>query len=190
LPVETMALARALVGWHLVRRSADGVTSGRIVETEAYLVGDPASHAFRGVRPRTLPMFGPPFHAYIYRIYGRYQCFNVTSESHGIGAGVLVRALEPLQGIELMRERRGVEPLRELCSGPGRLSQALAIGMELNGRDLMSDPELALEPPERPVGTVGRSRRIGISHVQAARRLLRFYERGSVYVSGPRWLSP
>lgn len=188
LPADTHALARALIGWQLIRNSDAGVASGRIVETEAYLIGDPASHAYRGMRPRNSVMFGPPFHAYVYRIYGRYCCVNVTSEEHGVGAAVLIRALEPLEGIALMRARRGVESLRELCSGPGRLAQALAIDTALDGRDLFGDPELALVPPDRPSGAIGRSRRIGLT--RAANRLLRFYERGSPFLSGPKHLSP
>jgi DNA-3-methyladenine glycosylase len=190
LPVETGELAPALIGWQLVHRTAEGVASGRIVETEAYLLGDPASHAFRGPRPRNLVMFGPPFHAYVYRIYGRYWCFNVTSEEHGIGAGVLVRALEPEEGLALMRARRGVEPERLLCSGPSRLAQALAIDGTFDGVDLMNGGPLALVPPARPVRAIGRSRRIGITHAGAARRLLRYYERGSPWLSGPKSLSP
>jgi DNA-3-methyladenine glycosylase len=188
LPIETLDLAKALIGWRLVRHARDGTAGGRIVETEAYLVGDPASHAYRGRRPRNLAMYGLPFHAYVYHIYGMYWCFNVTSEEHGTGAGILVRALEPDEGIDLMRARRGVEALRLLCSGPGRLAQALEIDRSLDGRDLFGDPEIALLPPQRPPGKIGRSRRIGIS--LARHRLLRFYERGSPYVSGPKALSP
>jgi DNA-3-methyladenine glycosylase len=188
LPPETVELARALIGWRLVRRTRDGTTAGRIVETEAYLVGDPASHAYRGERPRNLAMFGPPFHAYVYHIYGMYWCFNVTSEARGVGAAVLVRALEPSAGLALMRERRGLEDPRQLCSGPGRLAQALDIDRSLDGHDLFAGGEIALRPPDRPTGKIGRSRRIGIT--QAARRLLRFYERGNPYVSGPKSLSP
>jgi len=190
LPADTDALARALIGWRLVHATAEGVASGRIVETEAYLLGDPASHAFRGERPRTRVMFGPPFHAYVYRIYGRYWCFNVTSEVLGTGAGVLVRALEPEDGLALMRERRGVEAERLLCSGPSRLAQALAIDGTHDGADLFADGPLRLVPSLRPAGKIGRSRRIGITHAAAARRLLRYYERGSPWLSGPKRLSP
>jgi DNA-3-methyladenine glycosylase len=172
----------------LIRRSREGIAAGRIVETEAYLVGDPASHAYRGQRPRNLAMFGPPFHAYVYHIYGMYWCFNVTSEARGTGAAVLIRALEPDEGVALMRKRRGVEELRLLCSGPGRLAQALDIDRSLDGRDLFANGQIALRPPDRPAGKIGRSRRIGIT--RAAHRLLRFYERGNHYVSGPRRLSP
>lgn len=188
LPTETRALARALIGWSLVRSNAAGTAAGRIVETEAYLIGDPASHAFRGERPRNRSMFGAPFHAYVYRIYGRYWCVNVSSETHGHGAAVLIRALEPLDGIALMCARRGLGDLRLLCSGPGRLAQALGIDRTLDGRNLLTDSELRLRPPDRPAGAIRRSRRIGVS--SAAHRLLRFYERGNPYLSGPKNLSP
>ena len=179
-----------MIGWRLVHRTPEGLTGGRIVETEAYVLGDPASHAFRGERPRNRVMFGPPFHAYVYRIYGRYWCFNVTSEPLGTGAGVLVRALEPGEGLALMRERRGVDADRLLCSGPSRLAQALAIDGSLDGSDLLARGALRLEPPLSPATRIGRSRRIGIGHPGAARRLLRFYEKGSVWLSGPKKLSP
>ena len=133
-------------------------------------------------------MFGPPFHAYVYHIYGMYWCFNVTSEPRGIGAAVLIRALEPDEGVTLMRERRRLDDLRLLCSGPGRLAQALAIDRSLEGRDLFNDAEIALFPPSRPAERIGRSRRIGIT--RAEHRLLRFYERGNPFVSGPKRLSP
>lgn len=188
LPTETHALARALIGWRLVRKSPAGTAVGRIVETEAYLIGDPASHAFRGERPRNRSMFGGPFHAYVYRIYGRYWCVNVSSEVHGHGAAVLIRALEPVEGIALMRERRGLDDLRLLCSGPGRLAQALDIDRTLDGCHLLTDSQLGLHPPDRVAGAIRRSRRIGVS--SAAHRLLRFYERGNPYLSGPRALSP
>ncbi|MGA7571114.1 MAG: DNA-3-methyladenine glycosylase, partial [Candidatus Aquilonibacter sp.] len=175
-------------GWRLVRLGPAGTSAGRIIETEAYLIGDPASHAFRGVRPRNRTMFGAPFHAYVYRIYGRYWCVNVSSEADGQGAAVLIRALEPLEGIALMRERRGLEDPRLLCSGPGRLSQALEIDRTLDGCNLLTNSTLQLHPPDRPVGAIQRSRRIGVS--SAARRLLRFYERGNPYLSGPKNLSP
>lgn len=186
LPADTQALARALIGVELVSELGGARTSGRIVETEAYVLGDPASHAFRGPRPRTASMFGPPFHAYVYRIYGRYWCFNVTSETHGLGAGVLVRALEPTGGIDVMEGRRGCKDRRLLCSGPSRLAQALAIDRTADGLPLLGGGALRLEP-SGPARAIGRSRRIGIS--QAAHRLLRFYERGNPYVSGPRHLS-
>lgn len=177
-----------MIGWRLIRNGSLGSAGGRIVETEAYVLNDPASHAFRGISARNAAMFGEPFHAYVYRIYGRHWCVNVTSETHGHGAAVLIRALEPEAGIELMRARRGREDLRLLCSGPARLCQALDIDRGLDGANLLDGPDLRLLPPEWPASKIGVSRRIGIS--AAAHRRLRFYERGNEYVSGPKKLSP
>lgn len=185
--METRSLARALIGCVLVREHGEGRTAGRIVETEAYPAGDPASHAFIGERERTRSMFRSPFHAYVYFIYGTYFCFNVTSESEGVGAAVLVRALEPLEGIELMQRRRGTEVVRDLCRGPGRLCAAMAIDRRLDGVALIGGAQLRLAPADRPAAKIGTSRRIGLS--KAAHRPWRFYEQGSRYVSGPRSLS-
>ncbi|HEY4434062.1 MAG TPA: DNA-3-methyladenine glycosylase, partial [Candidatus Cybelea sp.] len=127
LPVGTKALARALLGCVLVRESEEGTVAGRIVETEAYLPGDPACHAFTGKSPRNATLFGPPHRAYVYQIYGTSFCFNLSSEPDGEGAGVLVRALEPLVGLPLMQQRRSADEIRDLCRGPGRLCQALGI---------------------------------------------------------------
>jgi DNA-3-methyladenine glycosylase len=186
-PVETVPLARALIGCVLVSDIANGRAAGRIVETEAYVPGDPASHAFRGPTGRTRTMFGEPLHAYVYVIYGRYHCFNVSSEPAGIGAGVLVRALEPLDGLAFMRERRGVDAERELCRGPGRLTQALALDRSVDGWNLVGGALVWLARGCAPA-RVGSSRRIGLS--RAASRRLRYYERGNPFVSGPRNLSP
>jgi DNA-3-methyladenine glycosylase len=172
----------------LVRDSRDGRCAGRIVETEAYVIGDPASHAYIGPRARNASMFLEPFHSYVYLIYGTNYCFNVTSETHGEGAAVLIRALEPLEGIELMKRRRRTDALRDLCRGPGRLTQALDIDRSLDGKQLLEDRELWLARAQRARGPIGVSRRIGIT--RAAHRRLRFYERGSPFVSGPRTLSP
>lgn len=187
LPSETIALARALIGVVLVHDTPEGRTSGRVVETEAYPLRDPASHAYIGLRPRTAAMFLKPHHAYVYLIYGTSFCFNVSSESEGEGAAVLVRALEPLDGVSLMEQRRKTLVARDLCRGPGRLAQALAIDRRLDGRDLIVDSELWLAHGSGP-GTIGTSTRIGLT--KAAHRRLRFYERGSPFVSGPRALSP
>ena len=188
LPVDTESLAKALIGYILVRDGKDGVTAGRIIETEAYVLNDPASHAYPGLRPRTASMFRAPYHAYVYKIYGSYFCFNVASEPEHIGAGVLVRALEPIEGIKLMQRRRGTLAVRDLCRGPGRLCIALDIDRSLDGAYLPTDLRLWIGSPDRPGGPVGRSRRIGIT--QAANRRLRFYERGNPLVSGPKALSP
>ncbi len=188
LPIDTEALARTLIGYVLVRDSEQGRAAGRIIETEAYLLGDPASHAFIGPRPRTVTMFADPFHAYVYQIYGANFCVNVSSEPRGSGAAVLVRALEPLEGVALMQLRRGTTALKALCRGPGRLCHALGIDRSLDGRCLVTDAELWLAKPHCPAGAIGSSRRIGIS--RAAQRRLRFYERDNPFVSGPRSLSP
>lgn len=188
LPVETVALARALIGCVLVSET-DGVTAvARIVETEAYPPGDPASHAFKGERLRNKAMFREPHHAYVYLIYGTAFCFNVTSEAHGIGAGVLVRAAEPLYGLDIMRKRRGAACRdRDLCRGPGRLTQALGIDLRDDGLPLLRPGRLQLGDGS-PAGEIGSSVRIGIT--KAAEASLRFYERANPYVSGPRALSP
>ncbi len=188
LPVETRALARALLGCVLIRDSDEGLTSGRIIETEAYLPGDPACHAYRGRNPRNATLFGPPHRAYVYQIYGTSYCFNLSSECDGKGAGVLVRALEPIEGIALMQRRRATESIRDLCRGPGRLCRALAIDRSLDGIDVFTDPRLWLAEAGASPVRVRRSPRIGIS--RAAERRLRFYAAGSPYVSGAARLSP
>lgn len=182
LPVETRALARALIGCVLVRVNDDGMTSGRIVETEAYLPNDPACHAFTGKSLRNATLFGPPHRAYVYQIYGTSYCFNLSSEHDGAGAGVLVRALEPTLGIDLMERRRRTRRIRDLCRGPGRLCQALAIDRSLDGIDLFTDPFLWLASDGERSVRVRRSARIGVT--RAAERRLRFYAVGNPYVSG------
>jgi DNA-3-methyladenine glycosylase len=192
LPAATIDLAQALIGCVLVRDCPDGRTAGRIVETEAYVRDDPASHAYRGETARNASMFLEPFHAYVYKIYGTSFCVNVTSETAGEGAAVLVRALEPLEGLGLMEQRRNTTRVRDLARGPGRLCQALDIDLRLDGAHLLDDKRLWLAMPVRTSGNgrlaVGKSRRIGIT--KAAERLLRFYERGNPFVSGPKALSP
>jgi DNA-3-methyladenine glycosylase len=188
LPVETKALARALLGCVLVRESEEGTVAGRIVETEAYLPGDPACHAFTGRSPRNATLFGPPHRAYVYQIYGTSFCFNLSSEPDGEGAGVLIRALEPLLGVPLMQRRRGAGEMRDLCRGPGRLCQALAIDRAFDGTDLFADRSLWLARADGVPARVRLSCRIGLT--KAAQRRLRFYAAGSPFVSGPARLSP
>jgi DNA-3-methyladenine glycosylase len=188
LPVETRALAQALIGCVLVRESAQGRVAGRIVETEAYLPGDPACHAYVGKTARNATLFGPPHRAYVYLIYGTSCCFNLSSEEDGRGAGVLVRALEPVEGLSLMQRRRGASASRDLCRGPGRLCKAFAIDRSFDGVDLLEHDRLWLAAPSGTRSHVRRSRRIGLT--RAAERRLRFYEGGSPYLSGPRRLSP
>ena len=173
-------VARDLVGCVL----RHGETAGVIVETEAYHESEPACHAHVGLTGRTHILFGPPARAYVYRSYGIHALFNAVAEDEGVGAAVLIRALEPLEGLELMRERRGVPRAEDLCNGPGKLTQALDIELDLNGSDLLGGP-IAIEPPrpgwEAPDLLVGP--RIGIT--KAAELPWRFCAAGSRSVSRP-----
>jgi DNA-3-methyladenine glycosylase len=187
LPVGTVDLARALIGKILVRPTADGVLSGRIVETEAYPVGDPAGHAYRGRTPRNQSLFLGPGHAYVYRAYGLHDMLNVSSEAAGVGAGVLIRAVEPLEGVAAMRRNRRVEALRDLSRGPGRLAAAFAIDRRLDGVDLYRRGALWISGDRQPIGEIGSSARIGLT--KAAEIPLRFYLRGNPFVSGPTSLN-
>jgi DNA-3-methyladenine glycosylase len=187
LPADTISLARYLIGKAVVRQLPAGVASGRIVETEAYVVGDAAGHAYRGMTPRNRSLFLEPGHAYVYLAYGTSYMLNVSSEMPGIGAGVLIRALEPLEGIPIMRLNRGVQRLRDLLRGPGRLAAALRIDRSLDGIDLCREGPLWLGRGDHKSSEIGHSVRIGIS--READRLLRFYLRGSPFVSGPRPLN-
>jgi DNA-3-methyladenine glycosylase len=182
-------LARWLIGKTIVRRLQGELMAGRITETEAYLSDDPASHSFIGETPRNRSMFLPRGHAYIYRIYGIWLCLNVSAEAEGKGAAVLLRALEPLYGLSNMEKRRPGARARDLARGPGRLCQALAIEPNHDGLDLCQENgALWIAHPVRPVREIGVSRRIGI--VKAAELPLRYYERGSAFVSGPAALRP
>lgn len=183
LPGDTEALARWLIGRIVVRVLPDG----RIVETEAYIQGDAAGHAFRGMTARNGSLFLRPGHAYVYRAYGTAWMLNVSSEPAGIGAGVLIRALEPLSGMEHMRHARGNMPDRDLARGPGRLAEALSIDCSLDGIDLTAPGMLWLATDDEAQGETGISTRIGIT--RDAHRPLRFYQRGSSFVSGPRRLN-
>src|SRR6202171_3331959 len=163
IPVDTAQLARFLIGKTLVRILAEGVAGGRIVETEAYGVGDPAGHAYRGITPRNRALFLERGHAYVYLAYGSSFMLNVTSETPGVGAGVLIRAIEPASGIGLMQQNRGTEKLRDLARGPGRLCAALAIDRRVDGIDLCRDGPLCLGDDAQLSGEIGQSRRIGIT---------------------------
>jgi len=187
LPVDTAALARYLIGKVVVRELPEGIASGRIAETEAYVVGDAAGHAYRGMTPRNRSLLLAPGHAYVYLAYGVSYMLNVSSELSGIGAGVLIRALEPLEGIPIMRLNRRVERIRDLARGPGRLAAALRINRSLDGLDLCRRGPLWLGRDDRAPGEIGQSIRIGIT--RDADRLLRFYLRGSPFLSGPRSLN-
>jgi DNA-3-methyladenine glycosylase len=223
LPLDTAELAAWLIGKTLVldrpragapgklNGASDGRISGRIVETEAYITGDAACHAFRGQTPRNRSLFLRRGHAYVYFTYGSYYMLNVTGAGPGTGEGVLLRALEPLEGvaamqrnrnsaamprnrhsaamqphrnISAMQRKRSTECLRDLARGPGRLAAALQIDKRYDGVDLCAPGELWLGTAVRPAGAIGISTRIGLT--RDVERRLRFYERGNPHVSGPR----
>ena len=186
LPVDTLELARYLIGKAVVHDVASGRLSGRIVETEAYPIGDPAGRAFRGRTPRNGSLFLGRGRAHVYFVYGSSFMLNVTSEARGIGAGVLLRALEPLEGIDLMQRFRGGADLPDLARGPGRLSEAMRIDLSLDGVDLCAGGPLWLASTAHNTGAIGSSVRIGLT--RNVDRQWRFYERGNPYVSGPKRL--
>jgi DNA-3-methyladenine glycosylase len=192
LPVDTVELARYLVGKVIVHDTASGRLSGRIVETEAYPIGDAAGHAFRGRTPRNGALFLERGHAYVYRAYGVSLLLNVTSEKAGVGAGVLLRAVEPLDGIELMESTimdstRRKKRSADIGRGPGRLTQAMKVDLSHDGLDLCgASSSLWLAVTTNMTGAIGKSVRIGLTH--GADRLLRFYERGNEHISGPKRL--
>jgi DNA-3-methyladenine glycosylase len=189
LPTDTVALARFLIGRVVVHDLPAGRLSGRIVETEAYPPGDPAGHHFRGPTPRIRSMYLAPGHAYIFFNYGAHFMLNVVSERAGMAAAILIRALEPLEGIELMQRHRKTTRLLDLTRGPGRLAAAFQINRRHDGLDLCAPGSLWLGETSHPIGPIGKTVRIGIT--RAADQLLRFYERGNPFVSGPkRFLLP
>jgi DNA-3-methyladenine glycosylase len=187
LPIDTTELARFLIGKMLVRTLADGVEGGRIVETEAYGIGDPAGHAYRGITPRNRALFLERGHAYVYLAYGVSFMLNVSSETPGVGAGVLIRAIEPTVGVPIMERNRGIERVRDLARGPGRLCLALAIDRRLDGIDLCRTGPLWLGTDGQAPNEIGQSKRIGIA--RAADSPARFYLRGNRFVSGPQALN-
>ena len=186
LPVDTVELARYLVGKIAVHDTDDGRLSGRIVETEAYPVGDSAGRAFRGETRSNASLFLGRGHAHVYFTYGSSFMLNVTSEVAGVGAGVLLRALEPLEGIDRMQRLRGGASLLDLARGPGRLTQAMEIDFRQDGLDLCASGPLWLATSRRRTGAIGQSERIGLTRNMD--RKLRFYERGNPHVSGPKRL--
>ena len=186
LPTDTIELARYLIGKTLVHDLPRARLAGRIVETEAYPVGDAAAHAFGGLTPSRRSLFLPHGHAYVYFTYGSCFMMNVSSETSGTGAGVLVRAVEPLEGIRFMQRRRGTTRLLDLARGPGRLAQAMDIDKQYDGVNLCAGGKLWLGAAVRPAGRIGASIRIGIT--RDVHRLYRFYERGNPFVSGPKQL--
>lgn len=178
---ETTEVARRLLGTVLVRQMGQITLSGRVVETEAYGgANDPASHAFRGMGKRNAVMFGEEGHAYVYFTYGNHYCLNVVTRPAGIAGAVLLRALEPREGIEVMKANRGTSDLFNLTSGPGKLTKALSIDLELDGEDLVSSKRLYLTRGGRPAA-IGASARVGVS--KAVEREWRFFEVGNGFLS-------
>ncbi|MGH8338364.1 MAG: DNA-3-methyladenine glycosylase [Gammaproteobacteria bacterium] len=186
LPVGAVALARYLIGKTLVRELPKGRIMGRIVETEAYLSNDAACHAFNGMTPRNRSLFLERGRVYVYFIYGNYFMLNVSAEKEGVGAAVLFRALEPLEGIKMMKRGRRHLAEKDLARGPGRLAAALRVTRRFDGLDFCAPGPLWLGSAVRPASRIGRSVRIGIN--KDAHRLLRFYERGNPFISGPKRL--
>ncbi|CAM2155229.1 putative 3-methyladenine DNA glycosylase [Pararobbsia alpina] len=194
LPSGAVELARWLVGKWLTHDTAEGCCAGRIVEVEAYPVGDSTGYAYRGLTRYNAPLFKAPGFAYVKLVYGAAWTLNISAEPDGIGAGVLLRALEPRSGIELMQSRRGsTVPIRELARGPGRLCAALGVGVESDGKNLCTGSGLwlgteqpAANSPAQPATAVGVTTRIGLSREMD--RPLRFFEIGNRCVSGPRRL--
>lgn len=182
LPPDTVRLARFLIGKVIVHDLPAGRLSGRIVETEAYPPGDPAGHHFRGPTPRIRSMYLAPGHAYIFFNYGAHFMLNIVSEPAGTAAAILIRAVEPLEGIELMQRHRKSTRLLDLTRGPGRLAAAFQIDRRHDGLDLCAPGSLWLGETGHPIGPIGKTVRIGIT--RAADQLLRFYERGNPFVSG------
>jgi DNA-3-methyladenine glycosylase len=181
LPLDTVALARFLIGIHLVHVTRAGRIAGRIVETEAYPPGDPTGYARPGLTTSNAPLFAARGFGYVRMVYGVSLTLNLAAEEAGVGAGVLIRALEPTEGIELMQRNRPASRLIDLARGPGRLCAALGIGRELSGEDLCRSERLFLARPRETTPGITVSTRIGLSRDQ--HRRLRFSERGSPFVS-------
>ena len=182
---DVTLVARELLGKIVVRRSRDGFCSGRIVETEAYLANeDSASHSFRGRTRKNATMFGPPGLAYVYSIHSRY-CLNAVTQERGVASAVLIRALEPLTGIEIMRQRRGTDKLLDLCRGPARLCEAFAVDRNLDGWNMTRGTRLWIASDDWPSTReirITTSARIGVTSAHDAP--LRFFVDGSPFVSG------
>lgn len=184
---NTVTVARELLGKYLLRRIGRKVLVGKIVETEAYFEDDPASHSFRGKTPRCAPMFEEPGHAYVYFIYGNHYCLNVVTEKHGTAGAVLIRAIEPVKGIDVMFKLRGKpkgemeKKIFDLTNGPGKLTQAFKIDRTHNRADLTKGDPVIMKGGHEKI-PIARSGRIGIS--QASDKLYRFYIKGNSFVSG------
>ena len=182
---DVATVARELPGMLLYRRSRQGLTVGRIVETEAYLAkGDSASHSARGINRKNASMFGPPGRAYVYTIHA-HQCFNIVTEPDNVASAVLIRAVEPVSGTRLMEQRRGTFTTRDLCRGPARLCEAFGIGRDLDGWDLTRQQRLWVAADA--TGNefrISKSPRIGVT--SAKETMLRFFLLGNEFVSGPK----
>ena len=180
---DTVEVARALLGCFLETAAGDKTTSGRITEVEAYVgPDDPAAHGYGNKRTaRNTAMFGPPGYSYVYFIYGMHWCFNAVTEREGFPAAVLIRSLEPVEGLDAMSTRRGIDDPKLLCSGPARLCQALGINRDMNACSLVDGPVKIRRGEQVPAGLIGSGPRIGIRN--AADWPLRFFERGSIWLS-------
>lgn len=180
-----LQVARDLLGCLLVHETPEGRTVGSIVEAEAYAQDDPGCHAFRGKTPRNAPMFERPGIAYVYFTYGAHWCLNAVTGREGVAEAVLIRAVEPVAGVDLMRARRGAVRDRDLCRGPGRLTQAFGIGRDDNRAELTRPPLMVCAGERLPHEAVVASERIGLGASQDGRPW-RFSVRGSPWVSGPK----
>jgi len=182
LPSETLALARFLLGKVIVRVGLEERVSGRIVETEAYPAGDEACHARSGRTARNASLFLPHGHVYVYRAYGVSMMLNISSEAEHVGAGVLVRALEPVEGVDAMRRRRGIDDVYRLTRGPGCLAQAMDIDLSLDGTPYGTGYPLLLIDDGFRLAQIGQSKRIGIT--RNADAVWRYFVPGNRWVSG------
>jgi DNA-3-methyladenine glycosylase len=182
LNLDTLSVAKQLLGYTLIHESQEGITSGIIVETEGYLQGDPACHAYRRKSERNAPMFGEAGTIYVYQIYGMHFCVNISTNQKDIGEAVLIRALEPVNGIELMKERRKTDSVKNLCSGPGKLVQAMAIHKGMNHWNILEN-DLKIIPPKIEISENGiiTTTRIGIT--QGADLPYRFYLKDNKFIS-------
>jgi DNA-3-methyladenine glycosylase len=187
MPSDTVSLARALLGKVVVRELNGKMLAGRIVETEAYLQHDPACHAFRGITARNRPLFLDHGHSYVYLCYGTSHMLNVSSEPEGIGSGVLIRALEPLHGMEHMQRNLPHVKRKDLTRGPGRLAAALRIDLHHNGLNLFTNTGLWIGSDGYKVDSIGESVRIGLT--KGADQRLRYFIPGNLFLSGPRRLN-
>jgi len=177
----TLRVAKDLLGKYVVVKYGKKILSGKIVEAEAYIgSGDPACHAHRGMTPRNRVMFGPPGHAYIYFTYGMYHCLNLVTEKEGFPAAVLIRAIEPVQGLDLMMKRRKTKKMKNLTSGPGKLCQALGLDRSLNGADLCSEV-IWVEDRKEKTGKIESTSRVGVTN--GKNKKWRFYISDSEFVS-------